>query len=110
MSTLSFEDAVEQVRKKFRPVDLSQVKGPRPTPKRVDVEEALRQIDDVSRRPEDKIRIATRLKTDANDKFSQVGTTEEDQHLTGLPLANAKREQQYIVDVYAAALDQLSRK
>lgn len=110
MVTISFEDAVKQVRDKFRPVDLNQTTAPRPKATEVDIEKAMGEIDQVSRNPEDKIRIATGLKDDANTKLLNVGKTDDEKHLTGLALANAKREQQYLVDVYAAALVNLSPK
>ncbi|MCX6957525.1 MAG: hypothetical protein NT164_03190 [Verrucomicrobiae bacterium] len=110
MNTMSFEDAVREVRDKFRPVDLNQTTDAHPKATEADVQKAIGEIDQVSKNPADKIRIATQLKDDANNKFLKVGTSAEGGHLTGLPLASAKREQQYLVDVYAAVLSQLSPK
>ena len=110
MNTMSFEEVVQQVRDKFRPVDLNQTTAPRPEATEVDVQKAMGEIDQVSRNPKDKIRIATQLKADANDKLLKIRTSAGTKHFTALALANANREQQYLVDVYAAALAQLSPK
>jgi hypothetical protein len=84
--------------------------GSRPKPIETDVNQTLEDIDQVSRNADDKIRIATRLKTDANTVLLAVGTSTEDKQLSELALANKKREKQYAFDVHAAALDKLSRK
>lgn len=111
---MSFEDTVKLVRDNFRPVDLNKTKEVRPTPTETDVQQVLEKINDQSKNPDDKIRIATRLKADEVEEFSKIGTPaahkEQDRNLSGLPLADRKREQQYLVDVYAAALDKLSPK